>query len=213
MNKVTIIPKYNNVVKVIEYLKRFGCDVDSVEEPKHVFAVDTVIKDISKLAELKNCVDLIIVYGLTESVLDNQYKSLSSDNFDIEEKFVFYSPNAHHHKGKMSNPSRSGAKYEWIIYREDEPVKGDNSAALLLQHIPPNKKTSCHYHKNTFEFFLPLAGKAIIKIGDEEKDLKNSCFTMVEKEILHQLRTSDNTALNCLCMKPYDPDMKDHFYD
>jgi len=211
MIPLIIIPKYGCIIKIAEHLKKISSFENELEEVKHVMVINTEIEEsnLGKLSELKDYIDLIVVYTLTKTVLDDCYKTLSSDKFDINEKFVFYSPNAHHHRGKMSHSSKSGAKYEWIIYRTD----GKKPVVLLLQHLEPNKKTSYHYHKKTLEFFLPLAGKTIIRLGDKEKNLEKGCFTKVGCEVCHQLRTANGTALNCLCMEPYDADMKDHYYE
>jgi len=209
--EITIIPRYGQIKNTILGLSQI---TDSLEEDEkeHVVALNFQIKekDVVKLAELKEFVDLIVVKGITKSSLDDIYHSLSSEELEIDEDFVFYSPTAESHKGKMSHPSKSDATYEWIIYRDEEPV--DGRVALLLQNLKPGAKTSHHHHKNTSEFFLPLAGETILVSGESEQVLKKE-FTKVKQEIPHQLRTTNGRALNCLCMKPYDPDMQDHFYE
>ncbi|MEE9525623.1 MAG: hypothetical protein V3V78_03400 [Candidatus Woesearchaeota archaeon] len=219
--QITIIPRYGQIKNTIFRLVPI---TDSLEEDEkeHVVALNFEIRDedIGKLAELKEFVDLIVVRGITESSLDDIYHSLSSKELDINEEFVFYSPTAEKHKGKMSHSSQSDAVYEWIINRPEEPVKGEAPVALLLQNIKPNGKTSNHYHDNTREGFLSLAGQTILggravrdKISSSEQILGKDSFIFVEQKTPHQLRTTNGRALNCLCLKPYDPDMKDHFYE
>jgi mannose-6-phosphate isomerase-like protein (cupin superfamily) len=216
MNKIKIIPRYDHILDTVMELNDVECSFEQkhIKEYEHVYALNAEVEKLDDLARLGEYIDLIVVRDLTESVLDDYYHSLSSDKFDIDEKFVFYSPTAEKHPGKMSK--NSNAIYSWIIYRREEPIEGDNPVAMLLQEIIPNGETSEHHHEETLEYFLALAGKTIIGLEKEEKieelELEKYEFLKVEPHTFHQLRSGNGTALNCLCMKPYDPELNDHFH-
>jgi hypothetical protein len=219
---VTIVPRYNHVVDTYDALENIGVSFvrNFSEEVKGVASVSVKIaKDkISKLKEIKEIVDLIAVYSLNKTELDKIYKKISSQDLKIKKNFVIYSPTAVKHPGKMSNSGKSAAEYHWIIKR-NEPVNGENPVSLLLQFIKPRASTSRHYHIETIEYFLPLFGKTIItcqkitdKLPSKAQELIYNAFSRVMPKTAHQLKTLDEPAVNLLCMQPYDPELKDHFY-
>jgi len=219
---VTIVPRYNHILDTYDALEDMGVSFvrNFSEELKGVASVSAKIaKDkISKLNELKDIVDLIAVYSLNKTELDKTYKKISSEDLKIQKEFVIYSPTAVKHPGKMSNSGKSDAEYYWIIKR-DEPVEGENPVSLLLQFIKPRASTSRHYHVKTIEHFLPLFGKTMItcqkiteRLPSKAQELIYNVFSRVMPKTAHQLKTLDEPAVNLLCMQPYDPELKDHFY-
>ncbi len=219
---VTIVPRYNHLIDTYNALENMGFSLakNITEEIKDVSALSINIakSNISKLNELKDIVDLIAVYSLNKTELDKTYKKISSEDLRIENDFVIYSPTAVKHPGKMSNSGKSAAEYYWIIKRDD-PVEGENPVSLLLQFIKPNASTSRHYHINTIEHFLPLFGKTMItcqkiteRLPSKAQELIYDVFSKVMPKTAHQLKTLDKPAVNLLCMQPYDPELKDHFY-
>ena len=220
---VTIVPKYNCVVETYNMLNEMGISVlkgFSNDVKRAVALTASVARDkISKLEELRSIVDLIAVYSVNKTELDKVYKSISSRDLKIEQDFVLYSPTAIKHPGKMSNSQKSDAKYYWVIPR-DEPADKKNPVSLLLQFIKPNSSTSRHYHVRTIESFLPLFGKTIItchrineKLPAKAQNLIYSSFKKIMPKTAHQLKTLDGPAVNLICMRPYDPKLKDHFYE
>jgi len=219
---VTIVPRYNHILDTYDALENIGVSFarNFSEEVKGVASVSVnIAKDkVSKLNELKEIVDLIAVYSLNKTELDKVYKKISSEDLKINNDFVIYSPTAVKHPGKMSNSGKSSAEYYWIIKR-DEPVEGENPVSLLLQFIKPRASTSRHYHVKTIEYFLPLFGKTMItcqkiteKLPSKAQELIYDVFSKVMPKTAHQLKTLDGPAVNLLCMRPYDPKLKDHFY-
>ncbi|MDD5086881.1 MAG: hypothetical protein PHV16_03950, partial [Candidatus Nanoarchaeia archaeon] len=217
-----IVPRYNHVVDTYNALENMGFSLakNITEEIKDVSALSINIakSNISKLNELNDIVDLIAVYSLNKTELDKTYKKISSEDLKIKKDFVIYSPTAVKHPGKMSNSGKSDAEYYWIIKRDD-PVNGENPVSLLLQFIKPRASTSRHYHIETIEYFLPLFGKTMItcqkiteKLPSKAKELIYDVFSKVMPKTAHQLKTLDEPAVNLLCMQPYDPNLKDHFY-
>jgi len=220
---VTIVPRYNCVVETYNMLNEMGISVVKgfSNEVKRAVAITANVarNKISRLEELRNIVDLIAVYSVNKTELDKIYKSISSRDLKVEQDFVLYSPTAVKHPGKMSNSQKSDATYHWIIPR-NEPADEKNPVSLLLQFIKPNASTSRHYHVKTIESFLPLFGKTIItchrineKLPAKAQNLIYSTFKKIMPKTAHQLKTLDEPAVNLICMKPYDPKLKDHFYE
>ena len=220
---ITIVPRYNCAVETYNILNKIGISVvnNFSKDAKDIVALTANVarNKISKLEELCSIVDLIAVYSVNKTNLDKVYKSISSKDLKIKPNFVIYSPTAVKHPGKMSNSGKSDAEYRWIIKRDD-PVQGKNPVSLLLQFIKPNASTSRHYHIKTIESFLPLFGKTIItchKINEKlpaiAQNLIYSAFKRIMPKTAHQLKTLDEPAVNLICMRPYDPSLKDHFYE
>ncbi|MBU4492808.1 MAG: hypothetical protein KKA61_00390 [Nanoarchaeota archaeon] len=120
---VTIVPRYNCVVKTYNMLNEMRISVlngFSKEAKDAVALTARVARDrISSLEEFRNIVDLIAVYSVNKTELDKIYKSISSKDLRIKKDFVIYSPTAVKHPGKMSNPRRSDATYHWVIPRNE----------------------------------------------------------------------------------------------
>jgi len=220
---VTIVPRYDCTVETYNMLNKIGISIvnNFSKDAKDIVALTANVSKnkISKLEELCSIVDLIAIYSVNKTNLDKVYKSISSKNLKIKQDFVLYSPTAVKHPGKMSNSGKSDAEYRWIIKRDD-PVQGKNPVSLLLQFIKPNASTSRHYHIKTIESFLPLFGKTIItchKINEKlpaiAQNLIYSAFKRIMPKTAHQLKTLDKPAVNLICMRPYDPKLKDHFYE
>ena len=219
---VTIVPRYNCTVETCDMLNEMGISVLNTfsKDAKDTVALTVNIArdNISKLEKLCNMVDLIAVYSMNKTKLDSVYKKISSEDLKVNKDFVIYSPTAVKHPGKMSNSRKSDAEYYWVIPRDD-PHKGENPVSLLLQFIKPHASTSRHYHIKTIESFLPLFGKTIItchrineKLPAIAQNLIYSTFKKIMPKTAHQLKTLDEPAVNLICMRPYDPKLKDHFY-
>lgn len=220
---VTIVPRHNCVVETYNMLNEMGISVLNrfSKEAKDAVALTAMVarNKISSLEEFRNIVDLIAVYSVNKTNLDKVYKSISSKDLKIEKDFVLYSPTAVKHPGKMSDSKKSDATYHWVIPR-GEPADGKNPVSLLLQFIRPNASTSRHYHIRTIESFLPLFGKTIItchrinkRFPSMAQNLIYSAFKRIMPKTAHQLKTLDEPAVNLICMRPYDPKLKDHFYE
>ncbi len=211
---VTIIPRYGCVSETIYKLEEIGNSFKTKyhEETKTISSVVVnIAKDnLHKLLELREIVDIMALSSVEATILDQSYQSRIFQNLRV------YSPRFENHRGEMSGNGKSDATYHGIITRDNKinnkPVK------LLLQFIKPNAKTSNHYHKKTIEFFLPLLGKTLLycnKVGEihpKIQNLKDFVFTKIMPRTAHQLRTKNTPCVNLLCMEPYDPRLRDHFY-
>ena len=220
---VTIIPRYGCVLDTLKRLDDIVISIGNrcTKEAENVSVLTAKIAraNLYKLTMLRDVVDLIALNSVQSTILDNEYKSISSVNLNTVDDFVIYSPTAIDHPGKMSQNGKSDATYPWMIFRYEEPVEGDNPVTLLLQFIKAKGVTSDHYHHQTTEFFLPLVGKTLLCCHDINnmlpkmaRNMIDSFFTKVMPKTAHQLRALNEPAINLLCMKPYDPDLKDHYY-
>jgi len=228
-----VIPKYGQVLATAYALEqRIGKAFKlPVEEPERVVAIVLKIarEKLPVLIQLRDKIDLIGVQSLETTVLDNEMESVFSLDAASERGIVlgeelavrFYTDKKEPHRGKMSPSAKSNAFYIGQVVREEEPTTGDVPVTMLLQVIPGGKETSHHYHKHTRELFLAIAGKAIIKVHRVYHKLKERFprievikpyFREIAPNTYHQLRALEHGAVNVLCMNPYDPELKDHFY-
>ncbi len=211
---VTIVPRYSYVSETVLRLENvahsFKTNCNKETETITSLVVNIAKDKLHKLLELRDLVDIIALSSVEATILDGTYQTRIFKNLRV------YSPKFEEHRGKMSNGNQSDATYHGIITREG-PIK-NRPVKLLLQFIKPNGKTSHHYHKKTVEFFLRLLGKTIIccnKLGNihsKIQTLKDFVFTKVMPKTSHQLRAQNKPGINLLCMDPYDPELKDHFY-
>ena len=119
------------------------------------------------------------------------------------------------HSGKMSSSTKSDAVYFGIINRGKSDI---GEVCLLLQFIPPNAGTSYHYHDKVTESFYPLLGQCFLitsAISPEKTSkmtLDKTAVTRLSPRTAHRLTTQESSAVNVLCMDPYDAELKDHHY-
>lgn len=108
-------------------------------------------------------------------------------------------------KPKPSLSATSGALY---LGRSIEKARG-----WLLQLLPPDVRTSRHYHECKEERFINLAGSCVLGLGDREIDA-TSLDIVVKPLRVHYLRTSAQPALNVLIITGHpDPlSLADHHY-
>jgi len=224
---VVVIPKYGKVVATATEL---GTLLDFypaklVEETAHIrplnFSMPLNMLDHLPRT-LSGMVDLIAIDSLESTVLNNEYPSVSSIDLSANgiTPFVIYSPNPTIHRGKMSDQSKSDAHYPWLIYREEHPHINGLPVAMLLQFLNPDGHTSHHFHRKTEEFFAPLFGYTNISHQQKRQyELKRppsknhlKQLTQIIPKIVHQLTTDDKPGVNIICMRPYDPELKDHFH-
>lgn len=238
---VTIIPKYNQFEKVISLVEDRLLQGSIVGKGKvwrnGTPRLEVVVKrsSIERIGKVSKYVDFVAVDGLDAHFLSNDFESylntghIAEDNgiyVNGDHKASFFSSFAKPHPRRiMSGDDKknwhkhSDATYSWVIERTDEPFDGEYPIAFLLQFIKPNGGTSSHYHKKTTEFMIPLVGsiKYVAQKIEEcspiaSKTIKPGKFVQMIPGTAHMFIARNEPAINLLCMKPYDPELKDHFY-
>jgi len=200
---VIIIPSYRNIMHTYRVLRQVFTNISTLKGWANVtgFSVvarEEMIKDLERAIPI---VDLLILYGNTPVEL-NGFAVQRDDDLGIQ----LYSSRAEQHKGTMTGPPVSDARYPWIIKRND-------NSALLVQYL--DGQTSQHFHEQTTEYLLPLAGSTTLhhrkETGLESGTLPEKAFTLIPPGMVHRL-SSQGPAINLLCMSPYDPELEDHHY-
>lgn len=87
----------------------------------------------------------------------------------------------------------------------------DDETGLLLQFIPPNSRTSYHYHKITREEHHNILGKHRLYSSNGEITLKGSSI-ILDPYNWHQILTLSNSSINTILMDPPGLGKSDHFY-
>lgn len=116
--------------------------------------------------------------------------------------------------------SRSSHKKSQAIYL----LKGSSDAknsSLLVHFLPPESRTSCHFHLKTTEDFFTLAGSCFIGLIDLsvaraecQKHRLSVAHLRVPPLHVHQMWTEKEPALSFLIMRglAVPTDMSDHYY-
>ena len=238
---VTIVPKYSQFQRVAEWVEDYLLQGSIKGRGKvsrngtHRLEVVVRRARIELLGKISSNVDFVAVDGLDAHFLTSDFESYLNTGQIAENNGIyvngdhqtsFFSSFAKPHpKGKMSGGNEekwhkhSDATYSWIIERPEEPVDGEYPVAFLLQFIKPNGGTSSHYHKKTTEFMIPLVG-SIEYIAQKNEEgapsasttIKPGKFAQMMPGTIHLFIARNEPAINLLCMKPYDPKLKDHFY-
>lgn len=107
----------------------------------------------------------------------------------------------------------SGALY-WVVH----PLV-DEGALLLLQYLPPNTRTSVHWHPREHETFHALRGSCVLLTGDARVSERDETYRQLDRQRLaagncqgkehiwvppytvHQLVTHREPALNCIVIR------------
>jgi hypothetical protein len=211
---VIIIPRQGqdkNIINKLETILEPNEHLD-IQRTDFISAIscNLAVYQLSRLNDISELVDLITLDS-EEEIPNTEYQSLTLKDFQAR----LYSPTAKPHDGKMSNASKSNAKYHWIIDSNKLPSTNN---VLLIQEIAPNSKTSHHYHENTTEFFLPLFGEGFMHTHKPKSPkgkpeiLPKAKFKEITPMTAHQLTTRQKGVVNALLMNPYDPYLRDHYY-
>ena len=200
---VILIPPHRNILRVFPKVQQIFVDVELVHGT-HVVAGYRVQVDRDKIDDVSKFsgdVDLAVVYAKEPIELDG-----FSVIRDMDLGLQIYSNKHEEHRGIMTGPPVSDARYPWMIKR-------NNNSALLVQHLDGD--TSQHFHEQTTEYLLPLAGSTTLhhrkETGLESGTLPEKAFTLILPGMVHRL-SSQGPAINLLCMSPYDPELEDHHY-
>lgn len=74
--------------------------------------------------------------------------------------------------------------------------KGQSLAEATL---PPGAQTEAHFHPRTEELYYVLQGSGVIRIEDEEAELKVGDAVSIDPGLRHQIRTVGEIELVFLC--------------
>lgn len=114
----------------------------------------------------------------------------------------------------------------FTVFRSPVPARSAGSGALyiarrvvnmggfLVQFLPPDSATSCHYHNLTNETYHLIAGKATIVADGKEVRLKQGETHEIRPKTIHQVRTKVQSSIILIEIvgNPNGLSMDDHVY-
>jgi mannose-6-phosphate isomerase-like protein (cupin superfamily) len=128
---------------------------------------------------------------------------------DFQERHLFVAcHDFHFYPGQESKKSPGSQS---IYYGRSK----DKMDGLLLQYLPPNSRTSRHYHRLKTEIYHGIEGEAIIIVGEERNKLKLRKNKLeIFPGTVHQVITEDSPALTLLKIMgdPKGLSLDDHIY-
>ena len=80
-----------------------------------------------------------------------------------------------------------------------------NNQSLAEATIAPGAATIAHFHRASEELYLLTAGRGLLRIGDEEREVEAGDCAVIRPGAVHQLRNTGETDLVvvCACSPPY----------
>ncbi len=77
--------------------------------------------------------------------------------------------------------------------------------SLAEATVPPGGATAAHYHRRSEELYLVTAGRGLLRIGDEEREVTAGDCAAIPPGAVHRLRNtgSEDLVVVCACSPPY----------
>lgn len=165
--------------------------------PKDRFTLITRELSEDDFLQIKHNVDFISVRTREKTFLDKYMKSIVLPKFNGHDHRLYYR--------ELSEECFQCSAGSQATYPGMHVKKG-----ILVQVLPPNCKTSHHYHNNVVETFINLEGECMIMVDKVANKLKQG-VVQVTSGHAHQLKTGAKAALNLLHMDPFAPIADENF--
>jgi mannose-6-phosphate isomerase-like protein (cupin superfamily) len=91
----------------------------------------------------------------------------------------------------------------WELYHPDSsPLKGASVAEAL---VAAGQETEAHVHRRSQEIYYILEGSGDMRLGPEEKQVREGDAILIPPGTPHQIRNTSPGALRilCICCPPY----------
>jgi mannose-6-phosphate isomerase-like protein (cupin superfamily) len=91
---------------------------------------------------------------------------------------------------------------EWAGPGYPAPARNQSLAEAT---VAPGAATAAHYHRASEELYLVTAGRGLLRIGDEEREVAAGDCAVIPPGEVHQLRNTGAAELVvvCACSPPY----------
>ena len=96
-----------------------------------------------------------------------------------------------------NEPSRSihdGATTQWRLFKEDEFLSTING--IVANIVNPDQATELHQHENIEHVYYILSGLGIVRIGDEEQEVREGDAIYIPPRLLHNLKNAGTYPLH-----------------
>jgi len=77
--------------------------------------------------------------------------------------------------------------------------------SLAEATVPPGGTTAAHHHGRSEELYLVTAGRGLLRIGDEQREVSAGDCAAIPPGTVHQLRNTgeEDLVVVCACSPPY----------
>ncbi len=77
--------------------------------------------------------------------------------------------------------------------------------SLAEATVAPGQATAAHHHERSEEIYLVSAGRGLLRIGSEEREVGPGDCAVIPPGTVHQLRNtgSEDLIVVCACSPPY----------
>lgn len=91
---------------------------------------------------------------------------------------------------------------EWAGPGYPAPARNQSLAEAT---VAPGAATAAHFHRASEELYLVTAGRGLLRIGDEEREVAAGDCAVIPPGEVHQLRNTGAAELVvvCACSPPY----------
>ena len=106
---------------------------------------------------------------------------------------------------EAQNPftTKDGSTIRSLLDLSNAPVANQSLAEATL---PAGAATERHYHKLSEEFYYLTAGRGVMEIEDDEREVGPGDAILIPAGVWHQIRAIEPLAFLCCCAPPYDHD-------
>ncbi|MBK1832891.1 cupin domain-containing protein [Roseibacillus ishigakijimensis] len=101
-----------------------------------------------------------------------------------------------------------GSTIRSILDAANAPVEKQSLAEAT---VSAGGATQRHYHRLSEEFYFLLAGRAVMEIEGEEREVGPGDAVLIPAGAWHQIRGLEETRFLCCCAPPYSHD--DTFFE
>ena len=98
-----------------------------------------------------------------------------------------------------------GSEIRELLAHRNSSIRNQSLAEARL---PPGARTTPHYHPKTEEIYYILEGEALMRIGDESRDVAAGDAIAIPPGLVHQITNTGDTTLKflCCCAPGYEHD-------
>jgi mannose-6-phosphate isomerase-like protein (cupin superfamily) len=84
------------------------------------------------------------------------------------------------------------------------PAEARNQS-LAEATVPPGESTRAHFHRRSEELYLVTAGRGLLRIGEEEREVAAGDCAAIPPGTVHRLQNPGpgNLVVVCACSPPY----------
>lgn len=97
--------------------------------------------------------------------------------------------------------TKDGSSIRSLLDRANAPVANQSLAEATL---PAGGATERHYHRLSEEFYYVLAGRGMMEINGEQREVGPGDAILIPAGAWHRIRASEPLRFLCCCAPPYD---------